>query len=165
MRKFKQHWQITQNWQLIFPFLGLLGLGYSGYKLAFLLVRNSPNYIILPLGMIIAYGLLRFCLYVFNKLEHKWAVAHRWEMIRIFLVFALTGSCSVLVVRPILAFFGISKDNLNDFGYYPIFVLISLCCYQLLLVTFGWLLGQGKFFWEFEKKMLSKLGLGFLFKH
>ena len=33
MEKFKKNWEIQQNWQLLFPFLGLLGLGYSSYKL------------------------------------------------------------------------------------------------------------------------------------
>jgi len=28
----------------------------------------------------------------------------------------------------------------------------------------GWLFGQFKFFWAFEKKFLNRLGLGFLFK-
>ena len=33
MEKFKKDWEIQQNWQLLFPLLGLLGLGYSSYKL------------------------------------------------------------------------------------------------------------------------------------
>ncbi|MDG1172014.1 MAG: diacylglyceryl transferase, partial [Polaribacter sp.] len=28
----------------------------------------------------------------------------------------------------------------------------------------GWIFGEFKFFWAFEKKFLSRLGLGFLFK-
>jgi hypothetical protein len=35
--------------------------------------------------------------------------------------------------------------------------------YQVLLVFFGFIFGQFKFFWNFEKKMLSRMGLGFLF--
>jgi photosystem II CP47 chlorophyll apoprotein len=31
--------------------------------------------------------------------------------------------------------------------------------YQILLVFWGWLLGQFDFFWAFEKKMLSRLGI------
>ncbi|MGB5647230.1 MAG: DUF6787 family protein, partial [Muriicola sp.] len=32
------------------------------------------------------------------------------------------------------------------------------------LVLFGWLFGQFRFFWNFEKKMLHRIGLGFLLK-
>jgi hypothetical protein len=31
-------------------------------------------------------------------------------------------------------------------------------------VTFGWLFGQFNFFWEFEKKMLKRFGLGKMIK-
>jgi hypothetical protein len=34
----------------------------------------------------------------------------------------------------------------------------------VLLVSIGFLFGQFAFFWEFEKKMLRSIGLGFLFK-
>ena len=34
MKKFKQQWEIHQDWQLLFPVLGLLALGYSSYKIA-----------------------------------------------------------------------------------------------------------------------------------
>ena len=34
MKKFKEKWEIQQNWQLIFPFFGLIGLIYSGYKIS-----------------------------------------------------------------------------------------------------------------------------------
>jgi hypothetical protein len=34
----------------------------------------------------------------------------------------------------------------------------------VLLVFMGWLFGEFRFFWEFEKKMLRRTGLGFLIK-
>ena len=88
---------------------------------------------------------------------------HRWEMIRIFIVFAVTGSSSVYIGKPIMAFLGITKENLNPIIYWVLFIIIGLIFYQILLVSFGWLFGQFKFFWEFEKKMLKRFGLGNLF--
>ena len=85
-------------------------------------------------------------------------------MIRIFIVFAVTGSSSVVVGRPIIKLLGITRENLNPFIYWILFIAISLVFYQILLVLFGWISGQFLFFWEFEKKMLRRFGLGFLLK-
>ena len=76
-----------------------------------------------------------------------------------FIVFAITGSSSVLVGRPIMRLMGITKENLNVVVYWVLFIIIGLIFYQLLLVFFGWLFGQFKFFWNFEKKMLKHFGL------
>ncbi len=163
MQKFKDRWEITENWQLIFPFLGLLGLLYSSYKFSKKLLEE-PVILVASVALFLTYVLTKICLFIFKKLEGKWVVEQRWEIIRIFLVFAITGSSSVIVGRPIIKFLGITKDNLNPFLYYLLFIGISLVFYQILLVAFGWLFGQFKFFWQFEKKMLGRFGLGFLFK-
>ena len=83
-------------------------------------------------------------------------------MIRVFMVFALTGSSSALIGRPILKIIGITKDNFQPLVYWILYLLIGFLFYQILLVTFGWLFGQFKFFWDFEKKMIKRMKLGFL---
>ncbi len=165
MQKFKNHWQITKNWQLIYPVFGLLGLLYSSYKLTKVLLGNSNLILVASVALFLTYVMTRSCLYIFKKLEGKWVVDQRWEIIRIFIIFAITGSSSVIIGRPIIRLLGISKENLNPILYYTLFIIISLIFYQILLVFFGWLFGQFKFFWEFEKKMLGRLGLGFLFRN
>ncbi len=164
MQKFKERWQIQENWQLVFPFLGISGILYSAFKLAKILTQDINFFLTLSVTMVVAYLLVKLCLFIFKKLENKWVVQYRWEMIRIFLVFAITGSSSVLVGRPIIKFLGINQEHLNAFLYWFLFIIISLIFYQILLVLFGWLFGQFQFFWEFEKKMLRRMGVGFLFK-
>ena len=163
MHKFKARWQITENWQLIFPVLGLLGLLYCSLKLARAILGDSVL-LIASVSLFLTYVLTRLCLIIFKKLEGKWVVEQRWEMIRIFIVFAITGSSSVLIGRPIIRLLGITTENLNPVIYYALFIVISLIFYQILLVAFGWLFGQFNFFWHFEKKMLKRFGLGFLLK-
>lgn len=158
MKAFKQRWQIQQNWQLLFPILGVLGLLYSSYKLANLFFDNI--YLKIGLALVITFVLLKFTLFLFSKLENKWKVTYRWELITIFIVFALTGSSSVFVGRPLIKFIGITKENLNPIVYWSLYIIIGLIFYQILLVCFGWLFGQFKFFWNFEKKMLRRFGLG-----
>ena len=160
MEKFKKHWEIQHNWQLLFPFFGILILGYSAFKISNAILKDYKLVFIIALTIIVFIVLLKFILFLFKKLEKKWILDYKWEMIRVFMVFAITGSSSLFVGRPIIKFIGITKENLNPILYWVLFIIIGLVFYQILLVTFGWLFGQFKFFWEFEKKMLKRFGLG-----
>ncbi len=160
LKDFKARWEIQEDWQLLFPLLGIIGLGYSVFKLASVILPSVSIIITIAIAALLFFLLLKLILFIFKKLEHKWVVTYRWEMIRIFIVFALTGSSSVYVGRPIIKLIGITKENLNPLLYWVLFIIIGLIFYQILLVFFGWLFGQFKFFWDFEKKMLRRFGLG-----
>lgn len=159
MKDFKERWEITQNWQLLYPLIGLLGLGYSSFKLSFVLLNDSPLYLkLLVSGILFGLG-LKLTLWLFKILAKKWILEYRWEMIRVFMIFAITGSSSVFIGRPFIFFLGITKENLNPVIYWVLFIIIGLIFYQFLLVFYGWLFGQFEFFWNFEKKMLRRFGL------
>jgi hypothetical protein len=159
MKTFKTRWEITQNWQLLFPFLGLCFLGYSVFKFVPLLPFTAL-YFTIPTALVLFYVLLKIVLFAISKLEAKWVVDQRWELIRIFIVFAITGSSSVVIGRPVIKLIGITQENLHPFLYWILFITISLIFYQILLVLLGWVFGQFQFFWNFEKKMLRRFGLG-----
>ncbi|MDG1374475.1 MAG: hypothetical protein P8M66_05085 [Flavobacteriaceae bacterium] len=159
MKTFKAAWEIKHNWQLLFPLIGLGSLAYSAFKITSLL-PFSVFYICFPISIIVFYVLLKIVMFAISKLESKWVVNERWELIRIFIVFAITGSSSVLVGRPIIKWLGITQDNLHPLLYWIMFVTISLFFYQVLLVLIGWIFGQFQFFWNFEKKMIRRFGLG-----
>ncbi|MBA6153604.1 DUF6787 family protein [Gelidibacter maritimus] len=158
MENFKKNWQIQQNWQLLFPVLGILILGYCSYRLADVIVGNINLFLVLIASVVIFSLLLKLTLFLFKKLEKKWILDYRWEMIRVFIVFSVTGSSSMFIGKPIMALIGITKDNLNTTVYWILYITVGLIFYQFMLVFFGWLFGQFKFFWEFEKKMLSRIG-------
>lgn len=158
METFKKNWDIQQNWQLIFPLLGLVGLLYSSFKLANALIKDMHILIVLALTAILFIVLLKFTLFLFKKLEKKWDVNYKWELIRIFIVFAITGTSSLFVGKPIIKLLGITKENLNIVVYWVLYIIIGLIFYQILLLCIGWLFGQFKFFWEFEKKMFRRMG-------
>jgi hypothetical protein len=106
---------------------------------------------------------------VMKKLKERWEIDTNFEVVIILIVFAITGSSSVKIARPLLELIGFSRaifpeDGIYTFLYWTTRILIIFPIYQFLLVLFGWLFGQFKFFWKFEKKMLGRLGLGFLFK-
>jgi len=158
VKKFKAHWEIHKNWLLIVPILGLVALSYSSYKLANVFLKDVNIILTLLLSFIIFFVLLKLTLFIFNKLEKKWNVTYKWEMISIFLVFATTGSSSLFISKPIIKMIGINKENLPTFAYWILYIIIGFIFYQILLVLIGWLFGQYKFFWGFEKKMLRRIG-------
>ena len=104
-----------------------------------------------------------------EKLKERWGVTSNFQLIIIFIVFSITGSSAVYIAKPFLAFIGLNQETFSDawWGNLLYWLLRILCIfpfYQILLVIYGWLFGQFKFFWTFEKKMLNNLGLGFLFE-
>lgn len=99
-----------------------------------------------------------------EKLKQRWNITSNFQLVVIFIVFAITGSTSAYLSKPVLAWMGITKDVLSPWLYYPLYIILIFPIYQVLLVSIGFIFGQFKFFWAFEKRMLKTLGLGFLFK-
>lgn len=166
MKEFKKDWQITKNWQLIFPFLGIIALLLAGVFLAKMILSkyNIDNYILLGfLSFFVAYIILNLTLKIFTKLEYKWAINERWQLIAIFLVFSVTGSLSTRISGPVTELIGIQNLD-NKFLFWVIRILIIYPIYQILLVGVGWVFGQYSFFWAFEKKMLKRMGFKRFFK-
>ena len=98
-----------------------------------------------------------------EKLKQRWGVESNFQLTVIFIVFAITGSASAMVSKPVCLWLEITKE---DFGFLftPIRLILIFPLYQVLLVIIGFLFGQFAFFWKFEKKILRNIGLGFLFK-
>ena len=99
-----------------------------------------------------------------EKLKKRWVIESNWSLIAILVVFAINGSFAAWVAKPITAFLGLSPETVSSLIYWPLRILLIFPIYQLTLPLVGWLFGQFNFFWAFEKKFLSRLGLGFLFK-
>lgn len=99
-----------------------------------------------------------------NKLKKRWGITSDFQLTVIFIVFAITGSFSAKIAGPVCDLIGLNRETTNGWLYWPVRILLIFPIYQVLLVFFGWLFGQFHFFWNFEKKMLSRLGLAFLFE-
>ncbi|WP_291867484.1 DUF6787 family protein [Maribacter sp.] len=104
-----------------------------------------------------------------EKLKQRWGVDSNFQIILILIVFSVTGSAAVFLAKPILNSIGLVRESFSEnwWGgiiYVTLRILVIFPIYQVLLVVFGWLFGQFKFFWNFEKKMIHRLGLGFLLK-
>ena len=93
-----------------------------------------------------------------NRLKEKWGITSNFQIIIILLVFSITGSVAVWIAKPVLNLVGLEKEAISAWIFWPIRIFIIFPIYQILIVIIGALFGQFKFFWAFEKKMLSRLG-------
>lgn len=97
-----------------------------------------------------------------EKLKRKWNIQSNLQLLIIILVFAITGSASVYVGKPVLNCLDLQRTNFStDFiwgglGYYTLRILVIFPIYQILLITTGSIFGQFQFFWKIEKKMLKR---------
>jgi len=169
VKKFKANWEITQNWQLIFPALGILislGCGFLiARRLDFFLDSGLPQQIYLTvLTLLLTYAIIQLSLFCFKKLKNRWLLKNRWEFIAVFIVFAITGSTAGRISSPVMQAIGLGSETISGWIYWPLRILIIFPIYQVLLLIIAWIFGQYAFFYQFEKKMLSRFGLGFLFK-
>jgi hypothetical protein len=102
-------------------------------------------------------------------LKKKWGISSNTQLAVIFIVFAITGSASAKLAAPLLEFLGVQPSDFVEVPmgmvfYTPLRVLIIFPIYQILLIIVATLFFQFKFFWEFEKKILKRMGLKFLFE-
>ena len=89
-----------------------------------------------------------------QKLQTRWGVSAT-RVIIILIVFALTGTTVLFIKAPILDFIvGESEKNWMHSVIYFIFILPL---YNILLLIYGAIFGQFKFFWEFEKKFFRRI--------
>ncbi|MFA5574276.1 MAG: DUF6787 family protein [Brumimicrobium sp.] len=96
-------------------------------------------------------------------LKERWKIQSTSQLIIILIVFSINGSIAAYLMKPVLTFLGISKD-IGWYFYWPLASILILPVYFVLLLIIGWIFGQYKFFYNFEKKSLSRMGLGFLFR-
>jgi hypothetical protein len=102
-------------------------------------------------------------------LKKKWGITSNTQLAIIFIVFAITGSASAKLAAPVLEFLGVQpldfvKVPLGSLIYTLLRIMIIFPIYQILLIVVATIFFQFKFFWEFEKKFLSRIGLKFLFE-
>lgn len=91
-----------------------------------------------------------------EQLKVKWGLQSLYQVILILIVFSLTGT-TVVVLRPALfAWLGLGDETAGWIKTlaYVAFIFPS---YQLLLLGYGFMLGQFAFFWQKEKQMWHRV--------
>jgi hypothetical protein len=90
-----------------------------------------------------------------EKLKSRWKVKNTFQVIIILVVFACTGTTVALLARPLLhALFTPAEVPTWAKVLYYVFILPV---YNLFLLLYGFLFGQFRFFWDFEKRFFNRL--------
>ena len=95
----------------------------------------------------------------FQKLKLKWNVNSNFQLLIILIVFSITGSLALYIAKPLLDLVLKNPDDMSLWIYIPMRIAIIFPIYQVLIIIIGTLFGQFQFFWNFEKKILSRLGV------
>ena len=83
-----------------------------------------------------------------DKLKNLFRVSSTYQLIVVFIVFGITGSLSLVISAYISDFFNLDNIILS--------IITVLVIYQVLLIIIGTLFGEFDYFWEMEKKIISR---------
>jgi len=81
------------------------------------------------------------------------------QFVLVMIVFSVTGSLSLIVTFQFMDSVGINLTNTNPYLFWPVRIVFLFFVYQILLLLVSIPFGQFKYFWKFEKKILSRLGV------
>ena len=99
-----------------------------------------------------------------KKLKDRWGITSNFQIVIIFIVFGITGSVSAYISGPLTNII-IGESELHWLIKLLIRIIVLTPIYQVLLLFFGYIFFQYKFFYNFVKKFMSILGCGFLFRN
>jgi len=92
-----------------------------------------------------------------EKLKQRWNVKNGWDVLIILLVFACTGFSILYIKKALFNVIGLD-ETAPSWLRWTVNILIILPLYQAVLLVWGWIWGKFSFFWEFEKRMFSRIG-------
>jgi hypothetical protein len=86
-----------------------------------------------------------------KTLQERWQLKSVKQVLLVLLVFACTGSSVILLKHAI----GISNQSPGNERW--LFYIAVLPIHNIMLLGYGFLFGQFKFFFEFEKRFFKRL--------
>lgn len=90
-----------------------------------------------------------------DRLKKRWQIESNWQVLIILIVFACTGFSAMYAKRFIFDLLGVSPDL--PFWIRTIIWLVTILpLYNVLLIIYGTIFGQRKFFWWFLQKTFGR---------
>lgn len=93
-----------------------------------------------------------------DRLKTRWGVTN-WGVIAILIAFSLAGSAVLRIGRPIVD--AILPEDTPTWLWWTVKILVIVPIYEVLLMTFGTLLGQRRFFQDKQRRALRFLAKPF----
>lgn len=94
-----------------------------------------------------------------EKLKEKWGLSSAYRVVMVMITFSIAGMVVVFLRNHLYAFLGVT-----DAGFWVkflLFITFFLPAHNLMLLIFGFFLGQFAFFWEYEKRFLKRISKPF----
>ena len=82
-----------------------------------------------------------------------------FQFVLVMIVFAITGSLSLIVTVLFFEVLNLNVDSYSPLVFWPLRIIFIFFVYQVLLLIIAIPFGQFRYFWQFEKKILSRFGL------
>ena len=95
-----------------------------------------------------------------KKLKERWSVESAGQVILILLVFACTGFSVMFLKTPITGWIYSDPEPDPESGkllFSILYWILIVPIYNILLLFYGFIFGQFKFFWEFEKRFARRI--------
>ena len=89
-----------------------------------------------------------------ERLRNRWGVS-TGQVFIILLVFACTGFTVMFLKRPVVAYF--VGDGEQPLSFSILYYVLIFPVYNAILLVYGFVFGQFKFFWEFEKRLVRRM--------
>ncbi len=99
-----------------------------------------------------------------NRIKRHWNISSNTQLILILLVFAVNGSISGSITKPVMQFLNIHNENTHIILFWLIYFFIISIVYFTSLIIVSRIFGQHTFFRKFAKKSLSPLGFKWFFE-
>ena len=98
-----------------------------------------------------------------ENLKKRWRINTNLQLIKIIIVFGITGSLAAWLSKPLISFLNIVDEGTFLGWIFRLIIIFPI--YQIILIIVAALFGEFKWFWSFLKKMLIKMGFRFLSKY
>ncbi|VXD18094.1 DUF6787 family protein [Marinoscillum sp. 108] len=90
-----------------------------------------------------------------DRLQARWNLKSSFHVFIVLIVFACTGFTVLFLKRPVVSFF--TADGEQNIWFSLAYYILILPIYNLILLFYGFVFGQFRFFWAFEKRMFRRL--------
>ncbi|ADR21886.1 hypothetical protein MATR_04810 [Marivirga tractuosa] len=91
---------------------------------------------------------------MFEKLKNRWELKSGWQVFIVLIVFACTGFTVMFLKEPILSLIAAKEER--NWIFTTIYYILILPVYFIILLFYGFIFGQSKFFLGFVKKTFSR---------
>lgn len=90
-----------------------------------------------------------------DRLKKRWKLKNTFQVVIILVVFACTGFTVLFLKRPVVGYF--TGEGGTTIWFSIAYYILILPVYNVILLIYGFIFGQFRFFWEFEKRMWKRM--------